>query len=128
MRYFLEDSFEHITVYDLRAVEATAIATGGGGYRVVLSIDASKLRADDEGRETQVRMGDWIEIGVFEDDRMRRPLYLGKHRIDEAIKSIEISVDGEPRRAGIDPYHKLVDRDLGDNTVRVVSSAAGGPG
>jgi hypothetical protein len=28
-------------------------------------------------------------------------------------------VDGEPVRAGIDPLHKLIDRDAGDNVAKV---------
>jgi hypothetical protein len=47
-------------------------------------------------------------------------LFLEKQSIRASQVAFEIVVDRRPVRAGIDPYHKLIDRDSGDN-LRAVS-------
>ena len=50
---------------------------------------------------------------------INRLLYLQKHKITKPVTVIEIEVDEEPYKAGIDPYNKLIDRQPDDNTKRV---------
>jgi ABC-2 type transport system permease protein len=42
---------------------------------------------------------------------------LRKERITGARQSFESVVNQPPTRAGIDPYNKLIDRNLDDNTI-----------
>jgi ABC-2 type transport system permease protein len=102
----------------------SAGATGDGRSEVTLDIDVAKMRSDSLGAETAVPMNDWIDIGVFADNDMTEPLYLRKHRLVEGTASLTVTVDREPARAGVDPWHKLIDRETSDNTVRV--DAGGG--
>ena len=86
-------------------------------------------RGDLRAREITALSGDPSARGahgiavVFgereEGNALGRPLYLRKHRITEPRATLEIIVDEEPRKAGIDPYHKLIDRNRWDNTVPV---------
>jgi ABC-2 type transport system permease protein len=67
-------------------------------------------------------MNDLIDVGVFAaaargKSGEGKPLYFAKHRIASGSQRIEVVVDEEPARAGIDPYHKLIDRVTQDNTV-----------
>ena len=123
----LEDLLETITLWDVRAERATVEPTGPGEYQVTLTVGAKKLRADGAGRETEVPMDEWTEIGVFaagEGDALGEPLYLERHRIRRGEQTIRITVHREPARAGIDPYRKLIDRQRDDNVIGV---EAGGP-
>jgi ABC-2 type transport system permease protein len=127
LQTMLADLFEHITLYDNRVREATAAEAGEGRYRVTLAVEARKLRADSLGNESEVPMADYVDIGVFAADstdrqRLGEELYLRKHRIESGQRSVTVEVAGEPARAGIDPYHKLIDRNRGDNTVPVRSA------
>jgi hypothetical protein len=118
----LEDLFETVTLWDVRAERATVERTGTGEYQVVLTVGAKKVRADNVGRETEVPMNEWVEIGVFaagEDDALGEPLYLERHRIRRGEQTIRITVSREPARAGIDPYRKLIDRERNDNVIGV---------
>lgn len=124
LHYFLEDAFETITLYDLRTTAANAARTDGG-WQVTLDIEAAKMRADSIGAEVSTPMNDWIEIGVFGDNEMTEPLYLQKHRVPSGSTTLTITVDSEPVRAGIDPWHKLIDRETSDNTVKVGLSGTG---
>ena len=128
----LVDLFETITLWDVRAERAVVEPTGAGEYVVTLDVTAKKMRADGVGNETEVPMDDFVEIGVFapgEGDGPGEPLYLHRHRIHSGTQAIQITVSrkpgegGEPARAGIDPYRKLIDRQGDDNVVGVAASA-----
>ena len=108
----------------MRAKEAKAEHLPDGKWKVTLSIDAKKYRADGSGTETEAALDLPIDVGVFtqgdtskEDDDV--PLVFEKRRIMSGEATLEFIVDKEPIRAGIDPYHKLIDRRSDDNTVKV---------
>jgi len=127
LQYLLEDWFETVTLWDVETKRAVAEPTGGGEYQVTLDVVAKKLRADGIGNETEVPMHDLVEIGVFapgEEDGPREPLYLKRHRIRSGEQTIRITVPREPARAGIDPWHKLIDRERDDNVVDVEAGGA----
>jgi hypothetical protein len=126
----LEDLFETITLWDVRAERATVEPTGTGEYQVTLTVGAKKVRADSVGNVTEVPMDDWVEIGVFaagEGDLLGEPLHLERHRIRRGEQTIRITVLREPARAGIDPYRKLIDRQRDDNVVDVKPTGANIP-
>jgi ABC-type transport system involved in multi-copper enzyme maturation permease subunit len=119
-RGVLEELFENITLYDNRATAASYERLGDGSYRVRLNLTAKKLRATGQGAESEVPLGDEIDIGVFGAEEEGAPpegklLYLEKHRIEAPESTIEVVVDEEPRKAGIDPFNKLIDRNPEDN-------------
>jgi ABC-type transport system involved in multi-copper enzyme maturation permease subunit len=122
--YLVEDLFETITLFDNRIAAATYRELEDGRYQVTIETRARKLRADGQGVETEIPIGDWIDIGIFgeADDGEQSVLYMEKRHITQAEQVFEIIVDDRPVRGGIDPYNKLVDRDSNDN-VRSVSAA-----
>jgi ABC-2 type transport system permease protein len=123
LRYVRADLFEHITLYDNRTGEAASRPADGGRFEVTLKLEARKLRADSIGNETEQRMADWVDVGVFAEaprgEKLGEPLYLRKHRVSGGTQEIRVTVDRAPARAGIDPYHKLIDRNADDNVVAV---------
>ena len=120
LKYLIEDLFETITLYDNRALSATARALPGGKYEVTLKVLAKKRRADALGKEGDAPLADWIDIGVLDADN--QPLFLEKRRIEREETEFTIVVDKKPARAGIDPYNKLIDRVPKDNTMAVDSN------
>ncbi len=127
----LEDLFETVTVWEVETERAVVEPTGDGAYRVTLDIVARKLRADSIGRETEVPLDDVVEIGVFgadAGDRRGELLYRGLHRIRSGAQSITVIVTGEPARAGIDPWRRLIDRRRDDNVVDVETVPGGSGG
>lgn len=79
--------------------------------------------------EAEAPIDDWIEIGVFadaeEDSNSGEPVYLRMHRIRQMhrISSTEqtttVTVPRRPARAGIDPYHVVIDLETDDNVEEV---------
>ena len=119
--YVIEDMFETITLYENRAIEATATENADGSYLVQVHVESSKFRADSLGNESEIDVRDFIDIGVFGEDENgdEVTLYLRKHRIASGEQQIDVRVDALPLRAGIDPGYKLIDRHKDDNVVDV---------
>ena len=114
LQQLVDDLFATITLWDLRATSARAEAMGTGEYRVTLEVEATKLRSDSLGSDTEVPMDDFVEIAVFapakEGQLVGEALYLDKHRIRSGRQTITVTVPAIPARAGIDPYHTLITR------------------
>ena len=112
MQPLLKDLFEDITLWELRTKDARVEPAGNGAYRVTLDVEAYKVKADSIGRDRRVPMDDLVEIGVF---AVGKPLYLRKHRIRSGVQTITVVVPRAPERVGIDPDHKLIERQREDN-------------
>ncbi len=124
LQYLVHDMFETITIYDIKAKEASMEQLEDGRYRVILSGDVQKFRADSLGFEAPLTLNDWIDVGVMankeiDGKKKQVELYLKKHRIDSSNPTFEIIVDEKPEIAGIDPYNKLIDRHSDNNTVKI---------
>lgn len=135
MQYLITDMFEHITLYDNKMTKAETYKLEGGRWQVDIELLTSKYRCDEkgnqllsedmlsfqaeEGEEPQVSMllEDYADIGVF--DKKGEEIYLSKFKFEVISNSISIIVDQEPSEVGIDPYHKLIDRESEDNRIDV---------
>ena len=126
----ITDLFERITLYDARVVSATTTHRQDGRWDVSMVVEARKLYADGEGRETEAPLNEEFEFGLFTAEPgegafsssdvlafERRPVHSGR-------QTITLTVDREPRFAGIDPYNKRIDRNSDDNVMAVSSAAA----
>jgi ABC-type transport system involved in multi-copper enzyme maturation permease subunit len=115
----ITDLFERVTFYDLRVVGATSRPIDGG-FEVTVDVAARQLdsTAGEPGRE--VPLSGYFDIGLFAKGAgpgtLAEPLYLEKHLIKGGEQSLTIVVESEPALVGIDPYGKMIDRNLEDNT------------
>lgn len=118
LQYTITDLFETITLYKNKATMASYKAVSNGQYKVQLELDTSKYRVDNEGKEQQISINDWIDVGVYAQET-NELLYLKKHKITSQNTTLEIIVNQKPSVAGIDPIGKLMDKNDDDNTVSV---------
>lgn len=109
----ITDLFERITLYDNQTREATAIRRADGKYVVKLIVASAKLRSDGLGEPKPVPSHDPIRIAVLGEDG--KELFSEKRRMNKPVETLEIVVSGKPVRAGIDPYHELIDAQPDDN-------------
>ena len=120
LQYYIDDAFENIVLYDNKALKATATPAAGGKYKVQLTVQSRKVKADGSGNESPMPVNDLIDIGVFTGKQdEEKPLFLKKFRLTAPKQTFEIVVDRLPTRAGIDPYNKLIDRNSEDNMMAV---------
>jgi ABC-2 type transport system permease protein len=116
----LRDSFERIVLYENRPTQATVTRQSDGKYKVHLELTLEKTVADDKGEEEPADFEESVEIGVFagtEEDR--QTLYLQRHVLKGPVASLDLVVDQEPTRAGVDPNYLLLDRGRDDNLMAV---------
>lgn len=103
LHYLLHDLFATNTFWDLKTEQATAKQTKTGAWLVTLTVDARKMRVDSIGRETNVPMNDWVEIGVFapanKGQKTGQTIYLQKHRIQSGKQRIAVMVPGKLMQA-----------------------------
>jgi len=130
VKYFIEDSFEKITLYENRITKAEYKKMEGDKYKVTLTVQTKKIFYDGLGKETGTGTSkDLIDIGIFASEgknekgmKKKVPLHLKKYWLSPGEHTLEIVVDGIPVNAGIDPYNKLIDRIPDDNLKSVDES------
>jgi ABC-2 type transport system permease protein len=123
LQYYITDAFESIVLYDNKAVTATVTPTADKKFKVVLTVESRKFKADGLGAETPMALNDYIDIGVFSGKKDHEvPLFLEKKKFTQEKQTFEVVVDEMPTRAGIDPYNKLIDRISDDNMMDVTKS------
>jgi aminopeptidase N len=124
-RQLIADLFERITIFDLKAKDATTRKLPDGRYETLLTVEAEKFYADGKGKETATPLADSIDIGLFAsrpgigtfgkadvDLVERRPIRNGEQQLRLISKR-------KPAFAGIDPYNKYIDRNSDDNVIEV---------
>jgi ABC-2 type transport system permease protein len=125
------DLFERIVVYDNGVTEWKYTKTEDGKFKITATVDCIKTRSDSLGKATEVKMNDWIDVGVFTKNEKHKTLlgeiiYLKKIKITSAKQKIELIVNKEPFMFGLDPYNKLIDKDPGDNSMDKDGKLIGG--
>ena len=115
----LTELFEEIVLFSNRTMEAKAVRLDSGEFEVTLTAEARKFKADEEGAEAETPVNDWIEIGAFAEPekgkKFGKTLYRERIKVKETKIVHTFRVPERPARAGIDPFHLLVDRVKDDN-------------
>ena len=133
MQYVLHDMFETITLFENQLDEATYTKRPDGKYDVRLTIRAAKTRADSLGNETPLPLRDYVDVGIFGPDQVAKtedydasgqPLFFKKVKLTQPVTTLTFVVPEKPAKAGVDPYHKLIDRHYQDNVKAVTAGAA----
>ena len=122
LKYYLEDSFEKITLYTNKVTNATYKKVGDK-YETTLEVESGKNYFDGNGKLLEA--GDkpnFLDIGVFtEDDKnekgitRKNALILEKRWVKPGTNTFTFTTDKMPIKAGIDPYNKMIDRIPDDN-------------
>lgn len=120
LQYIITDMFETITLYENKTTTST-YEEKDGKYSIDLTVNSIKYRADSLGNENAIPLSDWIDVGVFTEDKKGKDslIYLKKHKITSEETKLSITVEQKPIKAGIDPINKLIDRNPDDNLKEV---------
>ena len=108
LKYIIDDLFWDITLFENRTEVATAKALADGKYEITIQLSSKKLKADGLGKENEVAINDWIDIGAFAKPEKKKKygktLYRKRVKIDQPSNTFTFVVDEKPDRAGIDPF------------------------
>ena len=127
LNYYLEDSFEKITLYSNKVTEATYRKLAEDKYEVTIYVESAKNYFDGTGK--LLAEGDkpnMLEIAVFDNDienkqgmTIKSPLVLEKVWVQPGKSTYTYITNKLPIKAGIDPYNKMIDRIPDDNLITV---------
>ena len=119
LKYFLEDSWKQVCLYDNKLLTASFIDLKNGTYKVTLQLQIQKNYFDSTGKEHPATcMNDYVDIGIYGQEDS--PLYLHRHRFTAGVKTLEIIVKGRPAIARIDPHSYLIDLQQDNNQKNLV--------
>lgn len=124
----ITDLFEKITLYDLKATNATVTRRADGLFDVSFQVAAAKAYADGAGVEKPAPLSERMDVGVFTAEPGRgvfkasdivamekRVIASGDQTI--TFKGLRIPA-GATVHVGIDPYNKRIDRNSSDNLTK----------
>lgn len=121
----IADLFERITLVDLKATDVTSRQLADGRWETQLTVEARKVHADGQGRETAAPLQAAIDVGVFavepgEKGYTRESvLEVERQPVRTGVQTLVIRSARKPAVAGIDPYNKWIDRNSEDNFRRI---------
>ena len=121
--YIVKDLFEEITIFENRCKNVEVEELENGKYKVTIDVSSKKYKSDELGKETEVPINDYIEIGAFakaEDKQdYGKTLYRERVKINSPENTYTFIVDEKPQQAGIDPFLLLIDKEPKDNLKNV---------
>ncbi len=121
----ITDLFERITLYDMKATNASSKRLADGKYEVTFKVQGRKLYADGEGRETEAPLDEPFDIGAFTAEPGKKGytreavLLMERRPMKTGEQVVTLVVDKEPKFVGVDPYNKRIDRNSDDNITSV---------
>lgn len=129
-RQLVLDQFYRITLYDLRARDATVRRLENGQFETTFTLGAGKVYADGEGNERSAPFDELVDVGLF----TARPgegrfgsadvVLMKRFRVASGEQQVRIITKTKPAYAGVDPYISFIDRNANDNII-AVSEIAG---
>jgi aminopeptidase N len=122
----IDDLFDRITLYDLKATDAKGRKREDGKYEVSFTVEAKKFYADGQGKETEQPLSEPFEVGAFTAEPGKKGyskdavLDVERRTLASGKQSVTLLLDKEPKLVGIDPFNKRIDRNSDDNLTPVV--------
>lgn len=117
----ITDLFERITLYDVKTTGVTARQRSDGKWDVTVTVDARKLYADGQGKETESPLNETFDVGLFAakpgDGAFDQAdvILMERRALRSGVQTFRFVTDKRPAFGGVDPYNKWIDRDSDDN-------------
>jgi len=123
LKYYIEDSFEKITLYSNKVTNSTYKKLDDGSYETTIEVESTKNYYDGLGKNIgEGTVPNLLEIAVFDEDiinengmKIKSPLILEKTWVKPGKSTFIFKTKKLPIKAGIDPYNKMIDRIPDDN-------------
>ncbi|MDO1559433.1 aminopeptidase [Brevundimonas sp. 2R-24] len=118
----ITDLFERITLWNVKTTGVRVNPLENGRFEVLMTVEAHKVYADGQGRETPTTMDSApFDIGLFSarpgDGAFDREdvILMERRPLRDGTQTLRFVVDRRPSFGGADPYNKRIDRDSDDN-------------
>jgi ABC-2 type transport system permease protein len=121
----ITDLFEKITILDVKASQPRSVKRPDGQFDVSFEVQAKKFYAGAKGQETEAPLNETFDIGVFDAEpgaagfSAKSVIRFEQQMIKTGTQIVRLVVPRAPQWVGVDPYNKRIDRNTGDNLVRL---------
>ena len=127
LKYYLEDSFEKITLYSNKTSKASYKKLAEDKYEVTITVESKKEHFDGLGNLLEtIEKPNLLDIAIFDKDgknsngmTVKSPLIIKKLWVKPGESTFTFTTNKLPVKAGIDPYNKMIDRIPDDNLISV---------
>ncbi len=119
------DTFEKITLYDLKASAPRVVAMPDGRFETRFTVEARKLYADGRGKETEAAIDEAFDTAAFGVEPGKKGfsqaavLAMERTTLRSGAQEIRLLTSERPAFVGVDPYNLRIDRNSDDNVVPV---------
>lgn len=118
LKYLINDLFMNVILFSNR-IESGSFKKVNDEYEVTMNVISEKFLSDSLGKETSIPVNDYIDIVIFgykkSKSESEEVLLQKRMRIHEKETKLVFRVKEQPQKAGVDPYHYLIDRMPEDN-------------
>ena len=127
LQYYLEDSFEKITLYSNKVTKATYKKMADDKFEVTINVESAKNHFDGNGKLLEEsNKPNLLDIAIFNENSknsqgmmIKSPLLIEKVWVQPGSSSFTYITNKLPVKAGIDPYNKMIDRVPDDNLITI---------
>lgn len=128
LKYKVDDGFKEIVIYENKVKEVTTKELDNGKWETKFTVFSEKTYYDDKGKVRELdEKKNLIDIGLFgadilneENVPVKDPYYFELKWLEKGENTFTITTDKKPKKVGIDPYNKLIDRNSSDNLKNVL--------
>lgn len=136
LRYLVDDMLKSIVFYDNRVLNASGVLLNNGRYQVDVELMVRKYVADDSGVKSMqtfkldkeelqsLPLNDYVDIAIFGEanstgENSSAALYFKDIPVDKNLISLSVIVDEKPATVHVDPWFRLMEKEIKDNAFEV---------
>lgn len=111
LQYVIKDVFETVTFYDNKIEDVKVTPLKNETFEI--EVDFSVRKYTDGEEDKALALSDYVEIGIF--DASNKLLRLKILKINNQKNTVQIQVQGKPKKVVLDPNCMLIDKEMKDN-------------
>lgn len=115
LKYIITDWFKEVTLYDYQLNTASYKKLKNGQYELSLVIEAHKTKMDSLGKVTEVRLSDWVDVGIYSDTEEKSMLYSERVFFKDRFIYLTFDLDSVPKKVVVDPKRLSLERETLNN-------------
>lgn len=121
---FIDSQFRDITIYDLRAKEVSIESATETEQQITFVVSGKRMTANGQGEESEQPLKEIVDIVAFANDPDRfdvqnNVVWQQKVTIVTGENSFNLTLPASAKYIAVDPFIKYIDRDTGDNKLKL---------
>jgi hypothetical protein len=117
LKYLVDELFRSVVIFNNKIDSSFFTKREDDKYDIRIYTTTEKYKYDSLGKQKEVEPADWIDLGVFTKSSSGNDtlVYLSKKHIIAKQSEFHLTLNTLPKKVGIDPNYKLMDKELDDN-------------